>query len=65
VDRAEREAVHVHFELRKESINGGTILHGKFRLGILLFAETKNSLKLYILQPCPVDSKYYYNISCL
>jgi hypothetical protein len=35
------KVVHVYFEMRKESINGGTILHGKFRLGILLSAKTK------------------------
>ena len=44
--RGVRKVVHVHFEMRKESINGGTILHGNFRLGISLSAETKNSLKL-------------------
>ena len=41
VDGGVRKVVHVHFEMGKESINGGTILHGNFRLGILLFAKTQ------------------------
>jgi acyl dehydratase len=51
-----RKVVHVHFEMRKESINGGTILHGNFRLGILLFAKTQTpSSCIDILQPCSAD----------
>jgi hypothetical protein len=46
VGRGVRKVVYVHFEMTKESTNGGTILQGNFRLGISLSAETKNSLKL-------------------